>query len=413
MELQGNLLQEEKFEFSRNIKKWLGYIAAAGLVLAVLGIVIISLGHHGGAEAEGAHHGPVWLQRVWTAIWVNNVYFTGIALIGVFFVALNYAAQAGWSVVIKRVPEAFGSWLPYAGVIALVVFLAAKGTLFHWTVENSDPIILGKKPYLNVGFFVVRMILYYGIWYLMYLRIRKRSLEEDTLGGVANWRRIRVYSVIFIVIFAITSSTSSWDWVMSTDPHWFSTLFGWYVFSSWFVAGLVSITLVLIGLKESGYLSAMGANHLHDMGKYIFAFSIFWMYLWFSQYMLIYYSNIPEEALHYYERLHSPVYGPMFYVNIILNFFFPFIVLMTRDSKRHGIFLKIAGVVLLIGHWIDFYLQIAPPIVGQDGGIGFLELGLTLIFGSAFLFVIFGSMARAPLVARKHPMLEESMHYHT
>jgi len=402
---------EERFEFSRDIKKWLFYLVATGLALAVLGSVIVGVGHHG--DVESAHHSPVWLQRLWTAIWVNSVYFTGIAVIGVFFVAFNYASQAGWSAAIKRIPEAFGSWLLYAGIIALVVFLVAKGSLFHWTVEESDPIILGKRPYLNTGFFVARLILYYGLWYMMYRAIRKRSLEEDTLGGAESWRKIRFYSVIFIVVFAVTSSTSAWDWVMSTDPHWFSTLFGWYVFSSWFVAGLVAIALMLVWLKESGYLAPVNANHFHDMGKYIFAFSIFWMYLWFSQYLLIYYSNIPEEALHYYERLHSPVYGPMFYVNIILNFFFPFLVLMTRDSKRHGIFLKIAGVVLLIGHWIDFYLQIAPPVVGQHGGIGFLEAGVTMIFAAAFLFVVLGSLSKAPLIARKHPMLEESLHYHT
>lgn len=413
MKQENQSIAEERFDFTRDIKKRLLYLVVVGLFLAVAGIVIISLGHHSGAGSEASHHSPIWLQRLWTAVWVNSVYFTGIAVIGVFFVAFNYASQSGWSAVIKRIPEAFGSWLIYAGIISLVVFLVAKGTLFHWTVEDADPIILGKRPYLNVGFFIIRMIIYYGIWYLMYWMIRKRSLEEDLSGGIEHWRKIRIYSVIFIIIFAITSSTSAWDWVMSTDPHWFSTLFGWYVFSSWFVIGLVAITLVLLGLKENGYLAPVNANHFHDMGKYIFAFSIFWMYLWFSQYMLIYYSNIPEEALHYYERLHSPVYGPMFYVNIILNFFFPFLVLMTRDSKRHGIFLKIAGVVLLIGHWIDFYLQIAPPVVGQEGGIGFLEVGITMIFAAAFLFVIFGSLAKAPLIARKHPMFEESLHYHT
>jgi hypothetical protein len=406
-------MAEERFILTKNFKKLLVYIAAAGLFLAIAGILLIAFTHQPVAEGAYGHHGPVWLDRLWTALWTNNIYFIGISVTGVLFVAINYAAQSGWFVALKRVPEAFGDWLPIAGVLSLVIFLVAHHTLFHWTHDTTDPIILGKREYLNIPFFLVRMVVYFVVWYLMHRQIRKYSLEEDLHGGIVYFNTQRKYSVIFIVIFAITSSTASWDWLMSTDPHWFSTIYGWYVFAGWFVTGLVVSTLIIAALKDFGYLSLVNANHLHDMGKYIFAFSIFWTYLWFSQYMLIYYSNIPEESLYYVERLRSSVYKPMFFVNIILNFLFPLLVLMTRDSKRHGIFLKIVGVVLLIGHWVNVYLLIAPSTVGEHGAIGLLEVGTFMMFGAAFLFVIFNSMAKAPLVAKNHPMLDESLHYHT
>jgi hypothetical protein len=410
-------MAEERFIFSDIIKKWLLYVVAGGLFLAIAGILLIMFAHPAEeVAADGyGHHGPVWLDRLWTAIWVNNMFFIGISIIGVFFVAVNYAAQSGWFVAFKRIPEAFGQWLPIAGIITVIVFLipSAQHTLFHWTADTTDPIILGKRLYLNVPLFVARTILYFGLWYFLYLRIKRYSQEEDLHGGVLYWHKARKYSVIFIVIFAITSSMASWDWLMSTDPHWFSTIYGWYVFAGWFVIGLVTITLLMVGLKDFGYFPLVNANHLHDMGKYIFAFSIFWTYLWFSQYMLIYYADIPEESLYYVERLRSPVYKPMFFANIIVNFLFPFLVLMTRESKRHGIFLKIVGVVLLIGHWMNIYLLVAPSTVGDHGAIGLLELGIFLLFAAGFLFVIFNALAKAPLMAKNHPMLDESLHYHT
>jgi hypothetical protein len=148
------------------------------------------------------------------------------------------------------------------------------------------------------------------------------------------------------------------------------------------------------------------------MGKYIFAFSIFWAYLWVSQFLLIYYANIPEESVYFVERLKSGQYAWIFYVNLILNFFFPFLVLMTRDSKRHTIFLKIVCPVLLIGHWFDFYLMIAPGTLQEHGGFGLIEIGIALIFMSFFILVVMKALKKAPLVARNHPMMEESLHHH-
>jgi hypothetical protein len=411
---------DERFNFTGTLKKNILYAGIAGVVLLVLGVILENLGGaHGSEEAvsaasEGHHY--TWLTRLWAGMWINNVYFTGLAIIGVFFVAVNYAAQAGWSAVLKRIPEAFGAWLPFAGVLMLVVFLLGSHDLFHWTHEEvylHDPIIAGKRPFLNIPFFLIRMVIYFGLWILMFTLIRKKSLQEDEFGGLGYWKTMRKYSTIFIIIFAVTSSIAAWDWILSIDPHWFSTLIGWYVFASWFAAGLAAITLLIVLLKDNGYLSFVSQEHLHDLGKFVFAFSIFWSYLWLSQFLLIYYSNIPEEIVYYVERMKSAQYAPYFYLNIILNFFFPFLVLMTRDSKRHGILIKIACVVVMAGHWLDFFLMIVPGTLKSHGTLGFMEIGLTLIYGAAFVFVVLGALAKAPLLAKNHPMLQESLHHHT
>ncbi len=413
-------IPENKFVFTSQTKKKLYIAVFAGLVLAVLGILVIAFGGHGTEEGSHFH----WINRVWVNLWINNVYFTGIAITGVLFVAIQYASQAGWSAYIKRIPEAFGGWLPYALVLMLVIFALGNFTshfhIFHWldhsltdeSNPNYDPIIAGKTAYLNLPFYLIRMVLYFGLWIFMFTKLRKLSVDEDLKGGVKYWSRMRVTSTIFIIIFAVTSSTAAWDWVLSIDTHWFSTMFGWYMFSSWFVAGLAAITWIVILLREKGYLMHLNSSHLHDLGKYIFAFSIFWAYIWFSQFLLIYYANIPEESVYFVERLQSGQYGWVFFLNIFLNFLFPFLVLMTRDAKRHTIFLKIVCPVVLIGHWVDFYLMITPGTLQENGGIGMLELGVAGIFAAGFIFVVFKTLTKASLVAKNHPMLEESLHHH-
>jgi hypothetical protein len=205
---------------------------------------------------------------------------------------------------------------------------------------------------------------------------------------------------------------AAWDWVMSIDTHWFSTMFGWYVFASWWVAGLALTLFIVVMLKDKGYLSIVNQNHLHDLGKFVFAFSIFWTYIWFSQFLLIYYAHIPEETVYFMERWKSAHYAPVFYLNLILNFFFPFLVLMTRDSKRHSRILKVVCPVVVFGHWLDFYLMVSPGTVGENGGFGFLEIGLILVFLCSFLYVFYTSLSKMPLIAKNHPMLKESLQHH-
>lgn len=446
-------MTDEKFEFTADLKKKLGIFLIVGILAVVLGIVLInSGGHHGeeqgnaveaaghAAEAvahdddaahateEGDHgeHGAVWLKRLKANLWINNVFFTGLALLGVFFVAIQYVAEAGWSAPLKRVAEPFGYWLPIAGVLMLGLFFFSSHDIFHWTHEylydefledgspnpDYDEIIAGKTWYLGLPFYLARMVLFFAVWYLFFRVIRRYSLQEDIHGGDEYWRKMVKWSAGFIVFFAVSSSMSAWDWIMSIDTHWFSTMIGWYVFASWWVSGLAAITLLIVFLKDRGYLKIVNANHLHDLGKFIWAFSIFWTYIWFSQFLLIYYANIPEESIYFIERLSSDHYGPIFFINLILNFFFPFLLLMTRDAKRHTVFLKIVCIIVIFGHWLDFYLMVTPGVMKEDGGFGFMEIGVLLVFTSSFIFVLLSQLAKAPLVAKNHPMLEESLHHH-
>jgi hypothetical protein len=430
---------EEKFEFSAGAKKKIFTVLVIGIISFVIGLFLVmngggSHGSHGelsnakdalaslsgGESGHGGHGEYKWTTRLFANLWINNIFFSGIALLGVFFVAIQYVATAGWSAGIKRIPEAFGQFLPVGGILTIAVFFLANHDLFHWTHHdlydpNSpmfDPIINGKKGYLNMGFYVGRMVTYFVVWYAFYYFLRQTSIQEDINGGTQYFRKMQRISAAFIVFFGVSSSMAAWDWVMSIDTHWFSTMFGWYVFASWWVSALAMITLFIIYLKDAGYLSFVGESHLHDLGKFVFAFSIFWTYIWFSQFLLIYYANIPEETIYFVDRLRSDHYSKFIFVNLFLNFFFPFLGLMTRDAKRKMTILKIVCMVVLIGHWSDFYLMIVPGTLKENGGLHFLEIGTMMIYLSIFLFVVLNALSKVPLVAKNHPMIEESVNHH-
>lgn len=449
------MVAEEKYEFKPETKKKLIILGVVGLVLFFIGVMMAMRGGHGSEGAEhaaiaassaqmvasidqeaaaaeahhaeaGEHHGsPVWLKRVYASLWQNNIFFTGLGIIGLFFVAIQYAASAGWSASIKRVPLAIGSWIPVAGILMLVLWFVVKADVFHWThadlyVEGGDEILTEKSGYffwpLAAGgfplFYIVRMVVFFGLWYLFFVWIKKEMMAEDIDGSTAHWFKARSLSAIFLVVFAVSSSVAAWDWVMSIDPHWYSTMMGWYVFASWWVSGLAAITFIVVSLKDAGYLKMVNANHLHDLGKFVFAFSIFWTYIWFSQFLLIYYANIPEETVYFFARLKHAPYSWVFYANLILNFVLPFLLLMTRDAKRHMSLLKVVCPIVVLGQWFDFYNMVTPGVMQDSGGVGFLEIGLAMVFLAAFLFVTLTSLSKMPLVAKHHPMMDESMHHH-
>ena len=427
-------LADEKieYEFTPALKQKLFIAGAIGLGMIVVGILLWMAGIGlGGAEHGGGHgeeHALVggggedfhWSKRLLANLWLCTVYFTGISLVGVFFVAVNYVAWAGWSALIKRVPEAFGYFLPIMGGLLLVLFLVGGGQIFHWTdpeVVKHDEIIAGKTAYLNTPFFLIRMVLYFVLWYGLFMMIRRLSLSEDKITDFKAYlkdpkiyNKIVYLSAVFIVVFAVTTSTAAWDWVMSIDAHWFSTMFGWYNFASWFVAGLATTTLAVVYLREQGYFKLVNEHHLHDLGKFMFAFSIFWTYIWFSQFLLIYYAHIPEETIYFYPRLFGHYRG-VFFVNIAINFAFPFLALMTKESKRTVAFLKIVAIAILIGHYLDFYMMIMPGTVGDHGGFGLVEFGCLLVFISGFIYVFANSLSKAPLIAKNHPFIKESTHF--
>lgn len=439
-------MTEEKFEFNSTTKRNLIIFIGVGLLLVVIGIIAMNLGggDHGHAAGHGTeahveaaadhgdhshagegHHGFHWTKRFYANLWINIVFFTGLGLVGVLFFAIQYAAQAGWSVGIKRIPLSFGAWIPFGFISMLAVYFLASHDIFHWTHADlyepgGDEIIQGKGAFffwpLENGsfpiFFLFRMVAFFAIWFLLFNKIKNLAYQEDLDGGTEKWYQLRKFSAFFIVFFAVSSSIAAWDWVMSIDAHWFSTMMGWYVFASWWVAGLALTTFIVVLLKDKGYLSIVKADHLHDLGKFVFAFSIFWTYIWFSQFFLIYYANIPEETVYFVERWKDSHFAPLFFLNLGVNFFFPFLVLMTRDSKRHTRMLKIVAPAVVIGHWLDVTLMVTPGTLGHNSGFGVLEIGMLFVFAGAFIFVTLNQLSKAPLFGKNHPMLEESLHHH-
>ncbi|TGE16250.1 quinol:cytochrome C oxidoreductase [Hymenobacter elongatus] len=422
----------EYLELSPKTRKTFISIIVAGVVLLAIGIILAAMNIGGGHEEAGhaasagaaAHHegSPIWLKRVIVSLWHSNVFFIGVSAIGTFFVALQYVAYAGWSVVIKRINEAMSAWLLPGGIIMLVVFFLGRHDLFHWThegimtkgSENYDAIIAGKSGFLNLPFYIIRTVVYLAIWWFFSERLRKISLQEDLNGGTEYFHKSINVAALFLVLYAVTSSMSAWDWVMSVDVHWFSTMFGWYVFASWWVSGIAVTTLTAIYLKQAGYLKFLNSNHLHDLGKFMFGFSIFWTYVWFSQFMLIWYANLPEEAVYYNQRLggFNGAYTWIFFFNLAINFVFPFLLMMTRDAKRQMIMLKIVSIAILIGHWSDFYLMFMPATMKENNGF-VIEIGIALIFLGSYLLLFTKRLMQASLVPVNHPFLDESVHHTT
>jgi hypothetical protein len=332
--------------------------------------------------------------------------------------AFNYAAQAGWSVSIKRVAEAQGGFLKYGMLGMILIFIFGHEYLYHWThAELYDPksleydhILAGKSGFLNVPFFIVRLIAYSVIWVGFTYMLRRNSLREDEEGGITYYKKSITYSAIFLVLFAVTSSTSAWDFLMSIDAHWFSTLFGWYTFIGLFVSGMAMMCLMILYLRSRGYMQHVTENHLHDVGKFMFAFSIFWTYLWFSQFMLIWYANLPEEVVYFQVRWNY--FRTLWAANLLINFCAPFLVLMTRDAKRQSKILWIGGIIILAGHWLDVFVMVMPGTVGADWHIGFIEIGTMIGYLGLFILVTLTELTKAALVPKNHPMLAESLHHH-
>ncbi len=417
------------FTFSKRARS----ISMALIVLGALATLI------GIFSDPSPHH-----QRSWANLLVNAFFFLGIGLGTLFFYALQNATETAWTVLVKRVYEGIIGYLPIGAIILVVVLLAGSFHLhhiYHWmdgdlyheyvieatgepaesgsvdgAVKNRyyDPIIAGKRAYLNQPFFWLRTLVYLGVFLFFANWFRKQSLEMDHLTGEPLVRRhLLLYrrSALFLVFFAVFSSTLSWDWIMSIDTHWFSTLFGWYVFSGMWVSAMVIALILVLYLKRKGYLPQLNNSHVHDMGKWVFAVSFLWSYLWFSQFMLIWYSNIPEEVTYFTTRINN--YPGLLWTIFGINFAVPMVLLMSRDAKRNPRFLILVGAIIIIGHWLDTLMMVMPGSVGHDfHGVGLLEAGMFTLFLGGFMYTVLTTLTKAPLTPVNHPFLEESIHHH-
>jgi hypothetical protein len=303
------------------------------------------------------------------------------------------------------------------GSIIFFVLLLLSGFhfnhLFIWMDEEvraTDELIQGKAGYLNFPFWIIRAAVFIFGWNLYRHLSRKNCLAQDEATDNTFYKKNFKMSAAFLVFFIVSESIMSWDWIMSVDPHWFSTLFGWYVFASFFVSGITVISMVTIYLKSKGYLENVNSSHIHDLSKFMFGISVFWTYLWFSQFMLIWYSNIPEEVTYFKTRIED--FGLPFWGAVVMNFIFPFLVLINTDFKRISWIIVMAGIVILLGHYVDFFNMIMPATVGDQWFIGVPEISSILFFLGLFIFVVFTALTKAPLTPKRNPFIEESKHFH-
>ena len=386
-----NKMEYQKFSFTKKQKIFFSILIFLGVAALFVGIFTLPS------------------ERIWANILLNTFYFLSFSLAGIIFVSVHIVGQSGWHTSIQRIPEAMGSFLPVSAFLMAIIVVFGMHDIYHWTHENPDPVVEGKKAYLNTGFFIVRMVIYFAGWIFLSAKIRQLSVKDDHAFNITNFKKSHVFAILFLVFFALTNSTSSWDLLMSIEPHWYSTLYAWYIFSSLFVSGIAVIILLVIYLKSKDYLPHVNDEHLHDLGKYLFGLSVFWMYLWFSQFMLIWYANIPEETIYFIRRQEN--FSTLMYMNVALGFFIPFLALLPRKSPRKKTMLVIVSIIVIAGHWIDFYLAVMPGIMAEEAGINYLEMGLTVGFSGIFLWAVFRALSKASLVPFNHPFIKESLEY--
>lgn len=371
------------------------------------------LSHHSNEDIHAEHVMHQIHNRPYAALYVAAFFFMMIALGVLAFYAIQYASQAGWSPVLYRVMEAITYYLLPGALIVLLIAIIGDKHIFIWMdpeVVAHDEIIQGKSSWLNKPWFIVRALIFIGGWSLYRYFSRKFSLEQDNDSGNKYFKLNFRISAAFLVFFIYTESMMSWDWIMSVDPHWFSTLFGWYLLASMLVSGITVIALITIYLKSKGHLDVVNDSHLHDLAKFMFGFSVFWTYLWFSQFMLIWYANIPEEVTYYITRIED--YTIPFFGMIIMNFIFPFLVLINSDYKRIPWFIVMAGIVILIGHYVDVFNMIMPATVIDRWYFGLPEISALALFSGLFILIVFYSLSKAPLLVKGNPYIKESENFH-
>ncbi len=360
-------------------------------------------------------------NKPWSALYVACIFFMLLTMGTLVFYAINVVAVAGWSPVLNRVMQGITAYLPIGSAIFFVILVMCGlhfNHIFAWLNEgvtdpssaNYDELIAGKAGYLNFGFWIARAFVFIAGWNLYRHLSRKNCLAQDESDDNTNYKKNFKLSAGFLVFFIVSESIMSWDWIMSVDPHWFSTLFGWYVFASFFVSGITMIAMVTVYLKSKGYLEYVNTSHIHDLAKFMFGISIFWTYLWFSQFMLIWYADIPEEITYFVTRIND--YNLPFFGAVVMNFVFPLLILINTDFKRITWVIVMAGIVILLGHYIDFFNMIMPGTVGDQWFIGIPEISSVLFFLGLFIFTVFTALTKAPLLAKRNPYIEESKHFH-
>ncbi|MBP9104964.1 MAG: quinol:cytochrome C oxidoreductase [Chitinophagaceae bacterium] len=400
------------------VPKRFNTIAITLMVVGILAIVGLYATHGSKSDATSQ-------ARFWGSLLQNSVYFLLVVNAAMFFICAITLAWGGWQMSFRRVSEAISACVPVVGticgVILLLICFGGNHEIYHWTDTEHvkhDAILNFKKGFLNKNFFAVMTVLTILSWSLLGRKMRKLSQSIDNKplnveeGKKYIWNNT-VWAAIYIVVFSLTVLSSiPWLWLMSIDAHWYSTMYSWYTFASTFVAGVALITLFVVFLKNNNYLELTNEEHLHDLGKFMFAFSIFWTYLWFSQFMLIWYANIPEETTYFKPRAQG-MYSGIFWLMFIINFLAPLLIFMSRNSKRNYATLTFMSLLIIFGHWLDFYQMVFPGHQKEHVPMILWDFGVALGFVGLIMFVTGRALSKVPLLAKNHPFIKESVIHHT
>ncbi len=404
---------KEHFEIPGRYKQWSMGLMGVGVLSLIIGFILYGNGT------------PEQNTRFWSALLQNSVYFLLIVNAAMFFFAATSLAWAGFTISFRRVTEALAASVIPIGAITFVILMCLvfghKTLIYEWLdkdVVAHDEALKGKSGFLSPTFFTIYTTLTIGLWAALGYKLRSLSRSiDDTALTLAEAKKYifknTVWSAIFIVWFALTvASVTPWLWLMSLNARWFSTMYSWYTFASTFVAGIALISLFVVYLKNQGYLEYVNQEHLHDLGKFQFAFSIFWTYLWFDQFMLIWYANISEETIYFKTRFEGAYQG-IFYLNLVINFVAPLLIFMKRSSKRNYATVTFMSVLLIFGHWLDFYQMVFGTTSPGHVPLNLFDFGLALGFVGLIMWQAGRVLAKFPLLAKNHPFLKESIIHHT
>jgi hypothetical protein len=352
-------------------------------------------------------------QRTWHSFLTSYFFFVNLGIGGLFFAALQHVSKAGWSVNIRRFAESFTAFIPFAAIGAVVLLFGAR-TLYVWLnpeVVANDELLLGKSGYLNMSFFVIRLAVFFGAWILFQRLIVGNSVKQDVDGDERHTIRNVGLSIAFLLVFALSYSLFSIDTLMSLQPHWYSTIWGVYCFAGLFQSTMAALTILTVYMMKKGLVRGLVTHdHLHDLGKFLKAFTVFYAYIGFSQFLLIWYANLPEETIFYLAR--STGGWMMATLSLlIMKFAVPFLLLLPKAAKRSPAHLVLVSTLILVMQYVDIHWMVYP-VFSDTWVFSWYEVGTFVMFAGVFLYAITTFLAKNQLVPVKDPRIEESIHHH-